>query len=95
MTVKIIILRTITPEEEPQVRPLLKLLHSLALDHEGYVSGESLTSWDDPNECLVISTWKSKEDWEAFIREPKVLEAHNAVDAILAKNTMYQVYYHG
>ena len=95
MAVKIIIMRTVSPEEYTAIGPYLTKLHALAKQQEGYISGESLSNIDNPDEKIVISSWRSKEDWERFISDPEVDAAHQAVDDLIAKKTLHQIYITG
>jgi heme-degrading monooxygenase HmoA len=42
---------------------LLKELRSVALQQPGYISGETLTSVDQPQTLMVISSWQDMESW--------------------------------
>lgn len=33
----------------------------------GYITGETLINIDDPEDFIVISTWKSPEDWKNWL----------------------------
>ena len=37
-----------------------------AIFSAGYISGESLQDMDDPQHNIVISSWRSKRDWEIW-----------------------------
>ena len=37
-----------------------------AMHIPGYISGETLRNQDDPQHNVVISTWRSVEDWNAW-----------------------------
>ncbi|MCP4753900.1 MAG: hypothetical protein GY866_23700 [Proteobacteria bacterium] len=95
MAVRILILRTITKDQEAAVRPLLKELHAIALRQPGYISGESLIYFDNPEDHLVISSWESRKYWEDFLEDDKSTELHNRVNQILARETQYRIYYKG
>ena len=64
MTVKIFIKRNVTESFEGGLTSLLHQMRSACLMQEGYVSGQTLKRIDEPGERLVISVWKSLEDWE-------------------------------
>ena len=63
MAVKILIQRKVKPGKEKELYETVRELRSMAIHAEGYISGETLCSIEDPSVRLVISTWKSLEDW--------------------------------
>lgn len=63
MAVKILIQRKVKPGKEKELYETVRELRSMAIHAEGFISGETLCSIEDPSVQLVISTWKSLEDW--------------------------------
>jgi heme-degrading monooxygenase HmoA len=37
-----------------------------ALREHGYLMGETLRDLDDPNHYVVVSTWRSRRDWDEW-----------------------------
>ena len=74
--------------QEPELR-------NLANQQPGYISGETLNSLDDPEEYLVIGTWRSREDWEAWQSNKERVQIQEKVDALLKEKTRYGVYLYG
>jgi heme-degrading monooxygenase HmoA len=95
MSVKIIIIRHVPKDKEEQIRPLLMQMRSAAHTQPGYISGETLVNYDDPQEKVVISTWKSLDNWNEWLRNPERRQLQGRVDEILGEETLYQVYYSG
>nr|WP_320050561.1 antibiotic biosynthesis monooxygenase [uncultured Desulfuromonas sp.] len=95
MAVKIIIIRQVPPEKEPEIRPLLLKMRSLAHAQNGYVSGETLINFDNPSERIVISTWKTLENWNDWLNNDQRISLQSEVDRILGHETLYQIYYNG
>ncbi|OHB33015.1 MAG: hypothetical protein A2X84_05525 [Desulfuromonadaceae bacterium GWC2_58_13] len=95
MSVKIIIVRRVPKELENEIRPLLLQMRAVANAQVGYISGETLINYDDPQEHVVISTWKSLENWNQWLRNEKRIELQGQVDRILGHETLYQIYYNG
>ena len=95
MAVRIIIVRHVPKEKQIQLRPLLLQMRSLANAQAGYISGETLVNYDDPTENLVISTWKTLDDWNRWLKDPERRALQNKVDEITGAETMYSVYYNG
>ena len=92
MAVKIFIKRSIGQGVAPVVRPLIVELRAHAMKQPGYISGETLKCIDRPGEYLVISTWKSLDDWNKWVnsQERKILE--DRIDSITGKSTEYTTY---
>ena len=95
MAVKIIIVRHVPREKTTELKPLLLEMRSLANAQNGYISGETLVNYDDPSEYLVISTWKTLKDWNAWLADPRRRELQSQVDQITGRETLYSVYYNG
>lgn len=95
MAVRIIIVRHVPQEKANELRPLLLQMRSLANAQQGYISGETLVNYDDPSEHLVISTWKTLEDWNVWLRDEQRRGLQNKVDEITGSETLYSVYYNG
>ena len=95
MEIKIIITRTVPKDKQDQLRPLLLQLRALATSQPGYISGETLRNLDNPEEYLVISTWKSKENWDAWFNNPQRMEVQKKIDSMLGQKTTYARYLYG
>ncbi len=92
MTVKILIKRRVPPETVNELSDLLKKLRSLTLGQAGYIYGETLRRIDDKDECLVISTWRSVEDWNAWFNNEQRIRVQNEIDLLLGSKTEYAIY---
>ncbi len=92
MTVKILIKRTIPREKETELMPLLKQLRNLGVNQSGYISGETLKNINNPNEIMVISTWQSAEQWQAWVQNEKRKEIQDQIEFILTGQTDYSIY---
>ncbi len=92
MLIKVMIRRPIREGKERDAYVLLKKLRSSAMDHPGYVTGETLVSTDDPREIMVISAWERMEDWNSWkaSAERKALEVR--LEEIQTEPTSYRPY---
>ena len=66
MNVKILIKRQFKPGKKTEIIAMLREFRSGALHHPGYISGETLTSTEDPLTMMVISTWQTMESWYSW-----------------------------
>jgi heme-degrading monooxygenase HmoA len=92
MTVKIIIQRKVKDENVVELTVLLKKLRSLTLEQSGYISGETLSRIDNTEETMVISSWRSLEDWNSWVNNPKRTEIQSQIDKLLGHETEYAMY---
>jgi len=69
--IKLIIERKIKSGKEHEAWDLLHELRSKALRQKGYISGETLKTFDDPSLWVAISTWLEAEDWRAWLNSPE------------------------
>ncbi len=92
MTVKIFIKRNVPESSIPELTVLLKRLRSITLMQPGYISGQTLKRLDKANECMVISNWRSIEDWENWLNNGKRVAIQNEIDTLLGQQTKYAIY---
>lgn len=95
MAVKIIIRRKVSKGKEAQLLPLLVELRARAITQHGYVSGETLRNANDPEDYVVISTWKSVEDWKAWEASQRRMEIQKKIDSLLGEKITPGIYYYG
>lgn len=92
MTVKIFIKRKVSADNILELTALLKKLRALTLGQSGYISGETLRRIDSEDECLVISQWRSLDDWNTWLHDEQRISIQNEIDQLLGEKTEYAVY---
>ena len=92
MTVKILIKRRVPGKQLEALNLLLRQFRALAIEQPGYVSGETLKRIDQPDESLVISTWRSADDWNNWFNNPTRKSIQGQIDALLGSATTWEVY---
>jgi len=92
MTVKVFIKRKLHDNNAVELTFLLNKLRALALNQPGYVSGETFHRLDKKDECMVIGTWRSLEDWNSWVNNPLRIEVQTAIDRLLGEVTEYAIY---
>lgn len=92
MTVKIFIKRNVTSSKVAELSILLKRLRGITLMQPGYISGQTLKRLDKTQECMVISTWRSIEDWNDWVLNTKRIAIQSEIDELLAEETEYSIY---
>ena len=66
MQAKILIERHTAPQQAHHVLAIATELRAAAIRQPGYISGESLIDVADNTALVVISTWRSMEDWRRW-----------------------------
>jgi len=92
MAVKIFIKRKMAESHVLELTELLKKLRAMTLEQPGYISGETLRRIDKSGESMVISTWRSVDDWNSWVNDEKRLAVQNEIDQLLGEGTEYAIY---
>ena len=92
MAVKILIKRNIPENRAKDLMPFFKQLRAIASNQPGYISGETLKRIDRSGQYLVISTWRSNDDWRRWVMSKKRNEIQNMIDSTLGEKTEYEIY---
>ena len=61
MAVKVLINRLIKENKIDDALSLLKEIRIKAMDHPGYISGESLVNHYNPRNIMIIATWQTRD----------------------------------
>lgn len=64
--IKVIQERHVKPGKQEELNLLLRQLRIAAMNHPGYITGETLVNADDSLHEVVIATWGTVEDWKAW-----------------------------
>ena len=92
MAVKIVIKRSGVDNHIIELTALLKKMRTLTLGQPGHISGETLRRVDQPDECAVISTWRSMTDWNNWFEDPGRQALQRDIDLLLGRETHYEIY---
>ena len=95
MAIKIIIARKVTKDKEAELLPLLIQMRALATAQPGYISGETLRNMENSEDNLVISTWQSVDNWNAWLASKQRAEIQEKIDTLLGQKTEYSIYLYG
>lgn len=95
MAVRILIKRKIPESKARLMIPLFRQMRQMATTQPGYISGETMRNYNDPEEFLVISTWQSASDWQNWLKSTERQEIQGKIDELLGGNTLYDVFHYG
>ena len=93
MSIEVMIKRKI--KQGPSARrlvPLILQLRALATYQPGYISGRTLYSVENPEDCLVVSEWDSLEHWYKWMKSDKRAGIQNKIDELSGERTEYRIY---
>ncbi len=76
MSVKIFIERKFEKAPLPENFKVINELRRVALQQQGYVTGETLVNFED-NHIVVLSTWVSLDDWRVWSNSRERTELEN------------------
>ncbi len=92
MLVKILIKRRFKKGKVKEISAILRDFRAGAMDRPGYVSGETLVSFDDPQNVLVIGTWQDMESWLAWKDNPKRKDFEAMLEIYQEAPTSYEAF---
>ena len=92
MAVKILIKRKIKDGKINEASKLLIKARYNAMSQPGYISSETLSGCDDPNNVLVISMWQGIENWNQWKNSDLRAENETAFEALLDGPPEYETY---
>lgn len=92
MSVKMLIKRKFKEEALKNASAMLIKARTNAMGNTGYISTETLVSYDDPQSVLIISMWQSKEDWDRYRDSATRKEHENKYAEMFEGPTEYEVF---
>ena len=95
MAVKALIKRVVPESKAREMIPLFRQMRSLAMNQDGYISGETLRNLNNSEEFLVISSWQSSQDWIKWLESAERQQIQQKIDALLGGQTKYEIYHYG
>ncbi len=92
MNAKILIKRRFKKGKQKEIIALLRELRGGALHQSGYISGETLTSSEDPQVLMVIGTWQDMESWYNWKQNNTRQTLEKMMETYQEESTEYQEY---
>jgi len=88
--IRIIIERHV--KEGENLLSLLRELRVAAVHQPGYVTGETLVNTEDKSIIMVISTWRSLEDWKAWETSEKRAKLYQQIESLLVEKPRVRIF---
>jgi heme-degrading monooxygenase HmoA len=64
--IRVLIERWLAEGSDEAIRKTMRDLRREAIHTPGYVTGETLRDVAEPRHFVIISTWRSRKDWETW-----------------------------
>ncbi|MFD2230492.1 antibiotic biosynthesis monooxygenase family protein [Alkalimarinus sediminis] len=81
--IRVIIERHIAETLETTYEQAAKNTLQEAVSADGFISGESLRNANDPNHRLILSNWRSVQDWHRWFASEERKEMMNVLNPML------------
>jgi len=92
MAVKVIIKRIFRDGALREAHKMLIQARQNAMQEEGYISSETLSNCDNPNEIIVLSMWHSRKDWDRYEFSPARRELESRMSEMIEGKTETTAY---
>ena len=79
-------------KEGNSLPPLLRELRAAAMHQPGYITGETLVSTEDKSIVVVISTWRSLEDWKTWETSETRAKLYQQIEPLLREKPRVSIY---
>jgi quinol monooxygenase YgiN len=71
---------------------LVELRVAATMHYPGYIGGETLVNAKDNSNIVVISTWRSIEDWERWAKSETRAKLYRKIEPMLQKKPKVRIY---
>ena len=95
MIAKILIKRTFQKNAHRQILPILQKMRAAAMSQTGYISGETMTNYQDPQRVTVISTWQNMESWTRWKSHPERAKLESMLEVFQVGPTEFEEFVSG
>jgi heme-degrading monooxygenase HmoA len=92
MAVKVLIKRKIKNGKLSEASKLLIKARYAAMGQQGYISSETLTDCNEPNNVVVVSMWQKIEDWNQWKKSDLRSGIEAGFESLLDGSTKYEAY---
>jgi heme-degrading monooxygenase HmoA len=90
--VRVLIERWLLPGVDKALIAALREMRRDAIHASGYISGETLQDMDDPAHYAIVSSWRSREDWDRWAGCSARKRVRGEIAPLLAKPERVSVF---
>ena len=83
--IRVVIERKLSHEGDEAIQRAMRDLRREAIHQPGYVSGETLRDSANPHHFLIISTWRTREEWEIWASSSRRRELEDQIGQMLTE----------
>lgn len=83
--IRVVVERWLGEESDAAIAVTMRDLRREAIHAAGYVTGETLRDVEAPHHFVTISTWRTRQDWEAWASSEKRQEIEGEIGLMLAE----------
>jgi heme-degrading monooxygenase HmoA len=83
--IRVVIERKLSDEGDEEIKRAMRDLRREAIHQPGYVSGETLRDSANPHHFLIISTWRTREEWETWANSGRRRELEDLIGLMLTE----------
>ena len=84
--IRVVIERRLSQEGDEEIKHAMRDLRREAIHQPGYVSGETLRDTANPHHFLIISTWRTREEWETWANSVRRRESDDQIGKMLTES---------
>jgi heme-degrading monooxygenase HmoA len=92
MAVRVFVKRAVSDDKLDKLREFIDKLRNMTTGLPGYISGETLRRIDRPGEILVVSKWKTCQDWQRWFESAERRRVQQQIDELLGQATTYEIF---
>jgi heme-degrading monooxygenase HmoA len=92
MAIRVFVKRQVSDNKVEELRVLIDRLRGMTTGQPGYISGETMRRIDRPGQIMVISKWKSRQDWKRWLESAERNQIQQRIDELLGVPTTYEIY---
>ena len=81
-------------KDPDKLMTVIRDVRNEAMKQRGYITGETLVSTEDPTNVIVITTWQSPEDWNAWDTSEKRIKLNERINELLEEPYKVRTYRH-
>jgi heme-degrading monooxygenase HmoA len=83
--IRVVIERKLSHEGDETIQHAMRDLRREAIHQPGYVSGETLRDTANPNHFLILSTWRTREEWKTWADSSRRREIEDRIGQMLTE----------